>query len=1394
MTSFRTARLALVALALAVSCKSGDGGVADVLVISRVDVEPGITQVILGQSLQLSATPRTASGISVPGRNVIWSSSDPLIATVSTTGMVNGVALGGPVRIRATVDGVVGDALVTVRSVPVDRVTVTPANSGVLVGAGVQLNATAFDAQGTQLPGREFDWESSEPAIAAVTTTGIVIGLAQGGPVTITARAEGKSGSALVSVSTRPATRLAFAEQPGPAVAGAPLTPPIRILLQDDLLTTVIGAANPVTISLAGNPAGATLGGTTTINATSGVATFNNLTLDRPGTGYTFLVTSPGLSAATSTPFNVAVGAPAKLAFSTPLPGSAQSGAAFAPQPVLQLTDANGNLVAQSGVAVTAALASGSGTLSGTTTATTNSTGAAAFSDLALSGPAGSYTVSFSAPNLSSITGLVTLGAGVAQSLAIAVQPTSSAQSGVALTTQPAIQLKDAAGNNVGQAGVVITASIASGTGTLGGATTATTNNAGLAQFASLAINGASGNYTLGFSAPGGITGVTSSTIVLGAGAPTQLSIVTQPSAAAQSGVALATQPSLRLLDGGGNPVAVAGIQVTASIASGGGTLSGTATATTNASGVAAFTNLAISGTVGPRTLGFASAGLTSATSGTITLSAGPAAALGLNTQPSPSGSSGVALAQQPVVQIRDAAGNPVSQNGVLVTATIASGPAGATLGGNVATTAGFGAATFTSLAITGPSGTYTIQFSAPGLTSVTSGGVTLGAGAATQLFIATQPSATAQSGAALAQQPQIQLRDASNNPVAQSGVVVTAAIASGGGTLGGSTTATTNASGLATFTNLSISGVVGGRTLGFSAPGLAGATSGTITLSAGAASQLSITTQPSNLAQSGVPFTTQPVIQLRDAAGNAVSQAGTNVTVAIASGGGALGGTTTVATSASGVASFAGLSITGTAGDRTLGFTAPGLTGATSAVVSITAGAPSNLAITTQPSSTAQNGVAFAQQPAIALRDASNNPVSQAGVVVTAVIASGGGTLGGTTTATTDGSGIATFTNLSITGTTGARTLSFSAPSYNSVTSGTITLSAGAATQLVITTQPASSAQSGVVFAPQPVLQLRDVSGNNVSQAGVMVTAAIASGGGTLGGTTTVATSGTGVVTFAGLSISGTVGARTLAFSAPGLTGATSGTIDLSAGPASKLSITTQPSGTAQSGVAFPQQPAIQLRDAADNPVSQSGVAITASLASGPGGGTLNGSTIAATDGSGLATFTNLSLSGASGSYTLGFSAGSLTGTTSSAIDLSAGAGSKLAITTQPSATTPSGAVFAQQPVIQLQDGSGNPVADAGVQVTVTIQTGGGTLGGSTTATTNASGVASFTNLSITGTTGIRTLLFSAASYVSVASNDINVTAGAASPVTSTIAAAPTSIVADGSSTSTITVQLKDA
>src|SRR5207237_8749833 len=128
------------------------------------------------------------------------------------------------------------------------------------------------------------------------------------------------------------------------------------------------------------------------------------------------------------------------------------------------------------------------------------------------------------------------------------------------------------------------------------------------------------------------------------------------------------------------------------------------------------------------------------------------------------------------------------------------------------------------------------------------------------------------------------------------------------------------------------------------------------------------------------------------------------------------------------------------------------------------------------------------AQQPVVQLRDAAGNTVSQAGITVTAAIATGGGTLGGTLTATTTSSGTASFTNLSISGAAGDRTLSFSATGLTQPVSGTITVGAGAASQLTLTTQPSATARSEEGRAGQPGGQLRGGSGNQVSGSGVTV------------------------------------------------------------------------------------------------------------------------------------------------------------------------------------------------------------------------------------------------------------------------------------------------------------------
>ena len=186
-------------------------------------------------------------------------------------------------------------------------------------------------------------------------------------------------------------------------------------------------------------------------------------------------------------------------------------------------------------------------------------------------------------------------------------------------------------------------------------------------------------------------------------------------------------------------------------------------------------------------------------------------------------------------------------------------------------------------------------------------------------------------------------------------------------------------------------------------------------------------------------------------------------------------------------------------------------------------------LAISTQPSPAAQSGVAFAVQPVVQLKNGAGADLAQSGVTVTAALTGATGTLGGTLTRATDGTGAATFTNLVITADPGDYTLRLTAPGYSQTTSSTIALTAAPST-IAITTNPPTSALTGEVFDPavQPEVQVKD--GTGQPAAGVVVTASIASGGGTLEGTTTATTDASGFAKFGDLGISGT-GAQTLEF-----------------------------------------------------------------------------------------------------------------------------------------------------------------------------------------------------------------------------------------------------------------------
>ncbi|MGH7546987.1 MAG: Ig-like domain-containing protein [Gemmatimonadales bacterium] len=86
---------------------------------------------------------------------------------------------------------------------PVASVDVTPPSASVLEGQTVQLTAMPRDANGNPLSGRAVTWASGNPAVATVSASGLVTGVAAGS-ATITATSEGQNGTSLITVTTLP--------------------------------------------------------------------------------------------------------------------------------------------------------------------------------------------------------------------------------------------------------------------------------------------------------------------------------------------------------------------------------------------------------------------------------------------------------------------------------------------------------------------------------------------------------------------------------------------------------------------------------------------------------------------------------------------------------------------------------------------------------------------------------------------------------------------------------------------------------------------------------------------------------------------------------------------------------------------------------------------------------------------------------------------------------------------------------------------------------------------------------------------------------------------------------------------------------------------------------------
>ena len=170
--------------------------------VASVVVTPIAASVTLGGTVQLTATPLDSAGTALAGRAVTWASGNTTVASVSASGLVTATAA-GPATITATSEGKSGTASLTVTTVPIASVAVTPTTASLLVGQTVQLAAAPRDSAGNALTGRPVTWASNNTSVAGVSSSGLVTARAAGS-ATITATSEGKSSTSSLTVAVVP--------------------------------------------------------------------------------------------------------------------------------------------------------------------------------------------------------------------------------------------------------------------------------------------------------------------------------------------------------------------------------------------------------------------------------------------------------------------------------------------------------------------------------------------------------------------------------------------------------------------------------------------------------------------------------------------------------------------------------------------------------------------------------------------------------------------------------------------------------------------------------------------------------------------------------------------------------------------------------------------------------------------------------------------------------------------------------------------------------------------------------------------------------------------------------------------------------------------------------------
>ncbi len=320
---------------------------------------------------------------------------------------------------------------------------------------------------------------------------------------TLTATAPARSSATSARFDVVRAAYLSFVPQLTGFVVGDPISPAIQVTAEDpeDPGHTFSGE---VTITLGPNATGAVLSGVTRVHAVNGVATFDNLRIDKAGRDYILTASAAGFAAGAS---GVIASYVPALEFSVQ-PGLFVPNAPLTPALQVRARDGNGVTLTSFVGEVTVALGANPdcGILSGTTHVVAVS-GIANFPDLRIDRAGGGCTLTATAAGMA---GATSFPFGSNSALFFTVQPAD----GIAGFALPPVRVtvRNGAGNVDLLFGGSVTLALGShpAGATLSGTTTVRVVN-GVADFSDLGLSTAGTGYTLVAStAEPGVTGTIS--------------------------------------------------------------------------------------------------------------------------------------------------------------------------------------------------------------------------------------------------------------------------------------------------------------------------------------------------------------------------------------------------------------------------------------------------------------------------------------------------------------------------------------------------------------------------------------------------------------------------------------------------------------------------------------------------------------------------------------------------------------------------------------------------------------------------------------------------------------------------------------------------------------------